>query len=306
MSSAEPSPDWPALRVADWEPTRRLLHMATQIVGKLRMDAEPMVNHWWQVTLYVSVRGLSTGLLHTPGGPAEIEFDLADHRLRIATPGRPDAEIPLRSASVAQLYADIERALARLQLGLTIWPVPVEVPEAIPFADDDAPLRYVAAHAHAFWGQLVAADAVLRRFRSEFAGKVSPVHFFWGSFDLAVTRFSGRTAPVHPGGAPNCADWVMVEGYSHELTSCGFWPGGGEEGTFYAYAYPEPDGFRDADVPDGARYEAALGQFVLPYERVRTNPDPAGLLLAFLRATHRRAAELAGWPALDYAPVPHG
>lgn len=303
MSPTEPSLRWPTLRVDDWASTRRLLHMATQIVGKLRMDAEPMVNHWWQVTLYASLRGLTTGLLHTPGGPAEITFDLTDHRLRIATPDRPPAEIPLRSGSVAQLHDEVRRAIGQLGLGLSIWPVPVEVPEAIPFADDDAPLQYVPDHAHAFWGQLVAADAVLRRFRSEFAGKVSPVHFFWGSFDMAVTRFSGRPAPVHPGGAPNCADWVMVEGYSHELTSCGFWPGGGEEGAFYAYAYPEPDGFRDARVPGGARYDPALGQFLLPYERVRTASDPAGLLLAFLRATHRRAAELADWPALDYEPV---
>ena len=304
--TARPSA-WPALRVDEWTDTRELLHLWSQIVGKLRLAAEPMLNHWWQVALYVSAHGLTTGVLHDRAGALELELDLIDHVLRIRTDHRSDLELALASGSVAEFHARVTGALRELGSGLEILPVPMELEVAVPFGEDRAHREYDPDHAHRFWRQLLAADRVLKRFRGEFAGKSSPVHFFWGSFDMAVTRFSGRPAPRHPGGAPHCPDWVMVEGYSHELTSCGFWPGGGEEGAFYAYAYPEPDGFREAAVePEGAFYEPALGQFLLPYELVRGAPDPDSAVLGFLRDTHRAAAERAGWdPGLDYVPVPH-
>lgn len=305
--SDSPKPDpYPSLRVDDWESTRELMHMWTQVVGKIRMAREPMVNHWWQVTSYVSARGLTTGVIHDRGSVFELEFDLVDHELLIRSPEHPTQSIELCTGSVAGFYKDVMAALERLDHAVEVWPVPVEVAVATPFLEDTTEREYSPEHAHLFWRQLVAADRILKQFRSEFAGKVSPVHFFWGSFDMAVTRFSGRGAPTHPGGAPNCADWVMVEGYSHELTSCGFWPGGGEEGAFYAYAYPEPDGYREATIrPDQAYYFADAGQYLLPYEAVRTADNPDATLLAFLRDTHRAAAERADWdPSLDYEPTP--
>jgi hypothetical protein len=197
-------------------------------------------------------------------------------------------------------------ALDDLGLDVRIWPVPVEIERAIPFEQDTEHAQYDPTSAQLFWRQLVQADRVLSRFRARYAGKVSPVHFFWGGMDMAVTRFSGRLAPRHPGGAPNCGDWVMVEGYSHELASCGFWPGGGDEGAFYAYAYPEPEGFSTAPVaPAAAFYSAQNGQFLLPYEAVRTTADPDATLLDFLQSTYEAAADLGGWDraALDYVPV---
>ena len=304
-STSRPDP-WPALRVDSWESTRELMHMWTQVVGKVRMAREPMVNHWWQVTSYVSARGLTTGVIHDRGTVFELEFDLVDHELLIRSPNHPTQKVTLQTGSVADFYERTMAALGKLDHAVAIWPVPVEVEVATPFLEDTDEREYSPESAHLFWRQLVAADRILKQFRSEFAGKVSPVHFFWGSFDMAVTRFSGRGAPTHPGGAPNCADWVMVEGYSHELTSCGFWPGGGEEGAFYAYAYPEPDGYREATIrPEAAYYFADAGQYLLPYEAVRTADNPDATLLAFLRDTHRAAAERAGWdPDLDYEPVP--
>lgn len=307
MVDADGRQSWPALRVEDWTSTRELLHLASQVVGKIRMACEPMVNHWWQVTLYVSARGLTTGVIHHHGTVFELEFDLVDHVLEIRTPEHPAERVELRSGSIADFSERVTRALEQLGLAVEIWPVPVELPEVTAFADDHVVREYSPRHARLFWRQLVVVDRVLKRFRSEFAGKVSPVHFFWGGFDMAVTRFSGRPAPVHPGGAPNSPEWVMVEGYSHELSSCGFWPGGGDEGAFYAYAYPEPDGYRVAEVgPAGASYDESAGLFLLPYELVRNAADPDAAVLRFLRDTHRAAAELAGWdPQLDYVPVPH-
>ncbi len=306
MPDSHPTVDWPALRVDDWADTRQLLHLASQIVGKIRMATEPMVNHWWQVTLHVSAHGLTTGLIHDRGGTLELELDLVDHLIRVRSDTKPDREIALTSGSVAELYGRVDDTLSDLGHHVRIWPVPVETPVAVPFHEDRLQREYDPDQAHRFWRQLLAADTVLKRFRGEFAGKSSPVHFFWGSFDLAVTRFSGRPAPRHPGGVPNCPDWVMVEGYSHALASCGFWPGGGREGAFYAYAYPEPDGFRQAEVrSEGAYYDSALGQFLLPYELVRVSDDPAQLVLAFLRDTHAAAAALGSWsPDLAYVGVP--
>jgi hypothetical protein len=297
---------WPALRVDDWTATRDTLHLWTQVVGKIRMAQEPMVNHWWQVTLYVTPRGLTTGTMAAGGRAFAIDFDFIAHRLRIVVEDGEERTVALEPKTVAAFHAETMSALADLGLQVEIWPVPVEVERAIPFAQDTEHHDYDADAAQRFWRQLVQADRVLRTFRARFAGKVSPVHFFWGAMDLAVTRFSGRLAPRHPGGAPNCADWVMVEGYSHELSSCGFWPGGGEEGAFYAYAYPEPDGFATHPVtPDAAFYSEANGQFLLPYEAVRTAPDPDATLLGFLQTTYEAAATRGFWDraALEYRPV---
>ena len=235
----------------------------------------------------------------------ELEFDFFDHALAIRTSdGRRDA-LPLPGLTVKAFYHEVMARLARLDITLRIWPVPVEVVTAVPF-DDDLRSAYDGEHARRFWHVLIRADEALHRFRAPFIGKVSPVHFFWGGFDLACTRFSGRSAPRHPGGVPNCADWVMVEGYSHELSSCGFWPGGGDEGAFYAYAYPEPSGFADYRVvPEQAFYSTENGQFLLPYEAVRTAADPDGTLLEFLHTTYRAAAECGNWDRATLEVDPH-
>jgi hypothetical protein len=255
-----------------------------------------MLNHWWQTPLYVTPRGLTTSGIPDGRRLFDIEMDFLDARMRIRTSDGGSRAVVLEPKSVAAFYAETMAALRELDVDVAIRPVPVEVPVAVPFAQDTGHASYDDAAVRLFWGQLVQAARVITAFRSAFVGKASPVHFFWGSFDLACTRFSGRTAPPHPGGVPNCADWVMVEGYSHELSSCGFWPGGGEEGAFYAYAYPEPEGFRSAAVqPEAARYDGGLGQFLLPYEAVRTAPDPDRALLAFLQSTYEVAADLGGW-----------
>jgi hypothetical protein len=297
---------WPALRVADWTETRNALHLWTQIVGKVRMAKAPMVNHWWHVTFAVTPRGLTTGAIPDGDRYFEMTFDFVDQVLRIEVQGGERREIPLAPSSVAAFYAATMTALSELAIDVEIWPVPVEIEHVTPFADDVEPRDYDPEQARLFWLQLVQASRVLSIFRGRFAGKVSPVHFFWGAIDLAVTRFSGRSAPKHPGGAPNCADWVMVEGYSHELASCGFWPGGGEEGAFYAYAYPEPDGYRERPVrPAEAYYYADGGQWLLPYEAVRRAPDPDAPQRAVREDTDAAAAAHRGGDrkALDYVPV---
>jgi hypothetical protein len=287
---------WPALRVADWADTRDTLHMWTQIVGKIRMASEPMINHWWQVPLYVSARGLTTSSMPYPRGAFDMEFDFVEHRLDLRASTGGQRSVPLASRPVADFYAETMAALGELGVDVTIRTTPTEVVRAIPFEKDNEHTTYEPDHARAFWGQLVNAQRVLTEFRSRFIGKVSPVHFFWGGLDMACTRFSGRTAPPHPGGAPNCADWVMVEGYSHELSSAGFWPGFGEEGAFYAYAYPEPPGFREHPVaPAEAAWVDAAQQFLLPYEAVRRASDPDRYLLEFLQSTYEAAADNAQW-----------
>jgi hypothetical protein len=287
---------WPALRVADWADTRDTLHMWTQIVGKIRMASEPMINHWWQVPLYVSARGLTTSSMPYAHGAFDMEFDFVEHRLDLRASTGGQRSVPLASRPVADFYAETMAALGELGVDVTIRTTPTEVVRAIPFEKDNEHTTYEPDHARAFWGQLVNAQRVLTEFRSRFIGKVSPVHFFWGGLDMACTRFSGRTAPPHPGGAPNCADWVMVEGYSHELSSAGFWPGFGEEGAFYAYAYPEPPGFREHPVaPAEAAWVDAAQQFLLPYEAVRRASDPDRYLLEFLQSTYEAAADNAQW-----------
>ena len=291
--------DWPALRVDGWAKTRDTLHMWSQIVGKIRLAQAPMINHWWQVTLYVSARGLTTSAIPHGRRIFDMEFDFCDHLLRIRESSGAQRTVALAPKPVAQFYLETTAVLRELDLDVPIRTIPTEVERAIPFEDDYEHASYDPDAAHLFWRQLLQAHRVLSEFRSRFIGKVSPVHFFWGSFDLALTRFSGRTAPTHPGGAPNCPDWVMVEGYSHELSSCGFWPGGGDEGSFYAYAYPEPKGFRDYPIrPDAAYYSDDAGQFLLPYEVVRTAPDPDRTLLEFLQTSYEAAAERGDWDRL--------
>lgn len=291
------SQEWPRLRVEDWTDTRDTLHMWTQIVGKIRLSQAPLLNHWWQVTLYVSPRGLTTGAIPFRSGTFDLELDFIEHQLRIRSSDGGQRLVALEEKPVAELYRETMEALDGLGLDVVIGAQPNEVDPAIPFAHDHEHSSYDPEAAQLFWRQLLHADRVMGEFRSHFVGKVSPVHFFWGAMDLACTRFSGRDAPEHPGGAPNVGDWVMVEGYSRELSSCGFWPGGGEEGAFYSYAYPEPEGYADQPVgPEGAYYSVENGQFLLPYEAVASSPDPDGALAEFLHTTYQAAADLGGWP----------
>jgi hypothetical protein len=272
--------------------------MWTQIVGKTRLALAPPVNHWWHTTLYVNSVGLTTSLMPHGDRGVEIQFDFTAHELTIRTTNGDSRRIALEPRSVADFYAEFRSHMRGLGIDVPLYPRPVEVAEAIPFAEDTEHASYDAASVHDFWLSLVGAQQVLSRFRGEFRGKASPVHFFWGGFDLAVTRFSGRAAPTYPGAVPNCPDWVMVEAYSDEVSSCGYWPDGADEGAFYAYAYPEPEGFRSSAVlPAQARYDGSLGEFLLPYADVRAAHDPEQLLLDFLRSTAHAAADLGGWPA---------
>jgi hypothetical protein len=280
--------------------------MWTQIVGKIRMQHMPLINHWWQATLYVTPRGLSTGAIPYRNAVFDLEFDFVDHALAIRHSEGDQRIVPLAAKPVAQFYGDTLSALNSLGIESHIVARPNEVDPAVPFAEDDQHASYDGDAARTFWQQLVQAHRVIGNFRASFVGKVSPVHFFWGSFDLACTRFSGRPAPQHPGGAPNCPDWVMVEGYSRELSSCGFWPGGGLEGAFYAYAYPAPAGFGGYPVePEAAFYSDEYKQFLLPYEAVRTADDPDHVLGRFLQTTYEAAAELGGWDRAGLEDDPH-
>jgi len=293
---AGPENAWPDLTLARWEDTRDTLHMWTQVVGKIRLALMPMVNQWWQVPLYVSARGLTTSLMHTGGRGLEIEFDFVDHVLDLRTTDGARRHVALEPRTVASFYEGTMAALEDMDLPVHINPRPQEVVDAIPFDEDDVHRSYDADAAERFWHALVQAHRVMYAFRARFIGKVSPVHFFWGGADLATTRFSGRRAPKHGGGVPNCPDWVQVLAYSHEVSSCGFWPGGDEEGAFYAYAYPTPAGFEEWPVqPAEATYDTTLGEFLLSYRAVRTAPDPDELLLSFFQSTYEAAAELAHW-----------
>ena len=307
-----PSSPWPALpALATWEPTRAALHLATQIVGKVRLAQMPWINHSWHVPLYVCARGLTTSLVPHGSRAFEIVFDLVDSRLDVRTTDGDSRSFALFPDTVAGFYAALMGALDALGLHVEIAAAPNEVDPAVPFADDHAPRDgYDADAARAFWQALVQADRVLTLFRARFQGKVSPVHLFWGGLDMAVTRFSGRTAPPHAGGIPNLPDAVTREAYSHEVSSVGFWAGNGSalgEPAFYSYAYPAPDGFAEASVePAEAFWDADLGEFLLPYEAVRTAADPDAALLAFLESTYAAAARLAGWDraALDFPGAP--
>ena len=294
--------DWPALPpLSDWEPTRAALHLWSQVVGKVRLAHTPWINHSWHVPLYVTVRGLTTGPVAHGARAFEVTLDLLNGRLVIETAGGERRERPLQPESVADFYAGLLEMLDDLDLHTDIDGVPNEVDPAVPFARDTDVRPYDASAARAYWQALVQAQRVFTLFRARFQGKVSPVHLFWGGFDLAVTRFSGRAAPPHPGGVPNLPDAVTREAYSHEVSSAGLWPGDGPDGGLgeahvYSYAYPTPEGFSGASVqPAEARWDRALGEFVLPYEAVRTAADPDAALLAFLQSTYEAAADLAGW-----------
>ncbi len=291
---------WPPLGLESWRGTFETLHMWSQIVGKTRLALAPGVNHWWHVPLYVSARGLTT--TRVPYGEAgfEVEFDFTTHHLSIVTDRGVQWSTALRSRSVADFYHEYMAGLRTLGIEVDIWPRPVEVVEAIPFDQDEVHGTYDPEAAERFHGALAQADRVLHRFRGAFLGKCSPVHFFWGSFDLACTRFSGRPAPAHPGGIPNLADWVAREAYSHECISAGWWPGTSgsavSEPAFYAYAYPEPAGCPEAPIqPAAGRYEWALREWILPYESVRQAEDPDDDAMAFFQSTYSAAAELGGW-----------
>ncbi len=289
---------WPSIIVADWQATRDTLLLYTQVVGKVRLANEPLLNHWWNVPLYITARGLTTSLMPHPRGPSfQIDFDFLEHRLEVATQTGARRSIPLEPRPVADFYAAVMEMLDELGVATAIWPMPVEIPDAIGFTHDRVHATYDADAVRRFWLALVEMERVIKVFRSRFVGKASPVHLFWGALDLAHTRFSGRPAPPHPGGAPNCGPHVMWEAYSHEVSSAGYWPGPpGEEGVFYAYAYPDPPNYRDAPVgPVGARWDDELAEFILPYEVVRVADDPDAALLEFLQSTYVAAATTAGW-----------
>lgn len=287
------SESWPPLPLAAWADTYATLHMWTQIVGKVRMALSPHVNHWWEVPLYVSARGLTTSPIPYGREVFETEFDFIDHRLTVNTCEGEAKSMRLRPCTVADFYAEFMGLLDSLGIEVKIWTLPSEVPNPIRFEQDRVHASYDATYAHTFWRILVTVDSIFKEFRSRFIGKVSPVHFFWGGFDMAVTRFSGRRAPERPG-----ADSIQREGYSHEVSSVGFWPGGGDVqgAAFYAYAAPEPPGFRERIAqPSAGAYNTQLGEFLLMYDDVRSSASPRDALLDFCQSTYEAAADLAHW-----------
>jgi hypothetical protein len=289
---------WPSLPLEEWSDTCATLHLWTQIVGKIRLVQSPPINHGWSCTLYVTARGLTTSPMPHGTRLFQIDFDFLEHRLRIRSSDGGVGEVPLRPQSVAAFYRLLWSELERMSLPVRIHTMPNEVLDPIRFEDDEKHASYSADYAHRFWRVLTQAERVFQRFRARFIGKCSPVHFFWGAPDLAVTRFSGRRAPEHPGGIPGLPDAVTREAYSHEVSSCGFWPGGGAVSypAFYSYAYPEPAGFAAARVrPEAAFYSRDLHEFLLPYDAVRTAASPDETLLDFLQSTYEAAAELGKW-----------
>jgi hypothetical protein len=297
MSNAAKTP-WPELPTAAWRETYATLHLWTQIAGKIRLVRSPWLNHSWHVALYVTPRGLTTSPIPDATRTFQIEFDFIDHLLRISTSDGAQRQFALAGHSVASFYAAIMAALAELGVPTTIDEMPNELPEPIRFSEDRQHAAYDPDAVRRLLQILVNADRVFKQFRTGFLGKASPVHFFWGSFDLAVTRFSGRRAPRHPGGVPHLSDDVACEAYSHEVSSAGFWPGSGaiDYPAFYCYAYPEPAGFRTTKVrPGAAFFSEALGEFILPYDAVRTAANPDQALLEFLQSTYEAAANAAKW-----------
>ena len=291
---------WPELPLAAWRDTRDTLHLWTQIVGKIRLALTPWLNHSWHVALYVTARGLTTSPMPCKDGSLEIEFDFVEHVLWLRLSNGGLRKIAMRPMSVAAFYVEMRVALSELGPSVTINPMPCEIPGAIPFDKDDGHKPYDPEYARRFFRVLMSTHEVMSHFRTGFLGKASPVHFFWGSFDLAVTRFSGRLAPRHPGGVPHLSDAVAQEAYSHEVSSAGFWPGGGggpvDDAAFYSYAYPAPEGFAVTKVhPAGAAWSKELGEFLLPYATMRRASDPDAVLMNFLQSTYAAAADLAKW-----------
>jgi Family of unknown function (DUF5996) len=306
MHHRSPTEPWPDLPYTAWQETCATLHLWTQVVGKVRLAQTPWLNHSWHVPLYVTARGLTTSPIPYGQRSFEIAFDFHEHVLEITTTDGPRRRTALEPQTVADFYGKVMSGLTDLGLPVRIDELPCEIPGAVRFSQDQVHAAYDAEYAQRFWRVLLQADRVLKQFRTGFIGKCSPVHFFWGSFDLAVTRFSGRKAPPHPGGVPGLADAVVREAYSHEVSSAGFWPGGGgvDYAAFYSYAYPAPDEFRSRAVqPEAAFFSEPLGEFLLPYDAVRAAPDPDAALLAFLQSTYDAAAGAAGWDrdALEYA-----
>ena len=298
---------WVPLPIASWQDTYETLHLWTQIIGKIRLALAPKINHWWHSTLYVTPRGLTTSTIPDGTRSFQITFDFLNHQLLIETSDKITRTIELIPRSVADFYQAVITALNEIDIEVQIWTMPQEVTDPIPFEQDDRHAAYDSQAVQRFWQILVQAARLMTLFRSGYVGKCSPVHFFWGSFDLAVTRFSGRRAPDHPGGVPNMADWVTREAYSHEVSSCGFWFGSGSvEALFYAYAYPTPEGFKDYPIqPREAFYSSEMQEFILPYETVRQADDPDERVLEFLQSTYEAAANLGHWDraALEYHPV---
>ncbi|HKU17336.1 MAG TPA: DUF5996 family protein [Steroidobacteraceae bacterium] len=290
---------WPRLPYEAWRDTAATLHMWLQIVGKVALMQRPWVNHSWHVALRITARGIGTGLLPHDANCFQIDFDFVDHRLVLHVVDGRSVALPLEPQTTANFYREVMRALQQLGVPVTIRTMPCELPDPIPFERDETHRSYDKEYANRYWRVLVQSQRVFEEFRARFIGKSSPVHFFWGGPDLAVTRFSGRTAPPHPGGVPYLPDWVAREAYSHEVSSAGFWAGSEQspEASFYSYAYPEPAGFAASRVhPADARYSDALREFVLPYEAVRTASAPRAALLEFLQSTYEAAASLAKWP----------
>ena len=289
---------WPSLPLEAWRETYATVHLWTQIVGKIRVACSPWVNHSWHVTLYVTARGLTTSPMASGSRTFQVDFDFIDHALIVEASDGRVGRFALRAEPVAAFYARVMQTLTELDLRVKIHRKPNEIADAVPFDGDHAPRAYDPDYANRFWRVLGQTDRVLKTFRARFIGKCSPVHFFWGAPDLAVTRFSGRRAPEHPGGIPNLPDRITREAYSHEVSSCGFWPGGGPipYAAFYAYAYPEPAGFSAARVaPAAAYYSQDLREFILPYDAVREAASPDETLLEFLQSTYEAAADLAKW-----------
>ena len=288
-----PENSWPELPLAAWKDTYATLHMWTQIVGKVRLALAPHINHWWQVPLYVNACGLTSSAIPYADRAFEVQFDFAEHQLTITVSDGQIMSMPLRPQTVAGFYAEFMAALRSLGISVRIWPMPVEIPNPIRFDRDEQHASYDRIYVERFWKILVLVDGVLKKFRSGFIGKHSPIHFFWGSFDLASTRFSGRRAPERAG-----ADPVTREAYSHEVISAGFWPGGGEvkDAAFYAYAAPEPNGFKTASVRPAKAFYSPLGEFLLMYADVRRAANPEQALLEFLQSTYEAGANLGGWP----------
>jgi hypothetical protein len=299
MSSSENSPSfeiWPPLRQSEWSDTCATLQLWMQIVGKIRLTLTPPINHTWNVTLYPTVRGLTTSPMPHGNRMLQIDFDFVDHLLLVETSDGQRSTIPLKPMSVAAFYLKLMTELKNVGTPVRIWPVPVEVAQPIPFEQDTVHQAYDAELAKRFWHILLNVTRVFTIFRARFRGKVSPIHFFWGAADLACTRFSGRTAPEHPSMA-GLPDRVTRDAYSHEVSSCGFWPGApGIEPFFYSYAYPEPPGYREYPIaPAQASFDPSFGEFILPYEEMRRSTDPDAALLQFLQSTYEAAAKCANW-----------
>jgi hypothetical protein len=301
----ETEESWPELPWRDWAPTVSTLHMWLQIVGKVRMALAPPRNHWWHIPLYVTSRGLTTSPIPYGRRSFQVDFDFLDHRLDVSdTDGRTFA-MPLLPRSVARFYGEFMAGLGGLGIDVRISTKPVEVAEAIPFDSDEEHASYDPSHARLLWRGFLQADRVMKEFQVGFVGKASPVQLFWGSFDLAATRYSGRTAPLHPGGVPNCPTWVMEEAYSREESSIGWWPSSEPPGpVFYAYTYPEPEGYRAAAIRTaGASFDERFGELMLPWDVVRQAPDPTTTALEFFQAAYETGADLAGWDRTMLEPV---